>query len=122
MIDYYLKFSTKEEAFSALKDAGYPRVNDEGFGVFIPAGYTSQDEEGNEFIVSATHDFCIDEVGIIYKGGKWEPNENGEIITIEEPVQLDGWHINIRILSGDIAETLRPYVISNPVTPYRIFG
>jgi|694.fasta_scaffold03774_12 autonomous glycyl radical cofactor GrcA len=106
MLDYYLKFSSQEEAFAALKDAGY----------------TSADEEGKEFIISATHQYCVDEVGTIYKGGKWEPNESGEMITIEEPVKLDDWHINVRILSGDIAETLKDFVIDNPKTPYRIFG
>ena len=44
------------------------------------------------------------------------------MITIEEPVKLDGWHINVRILSGDIAENLKDFVIDNPKTPYRIFG
>lgn len=106
MIDYYLKFTTKEEAFQAFKEAGY----------------TSQDEEGKEFVISATHSYCVDLVGDIYKGGKWELNESGEIITIEEPVKLEGYHANVRILSGDIAETLRPFVIDNPTTPYRIFG
>jgi hypothetical protein len=106
MIDYYLKFTTEEEAFQAFKEAGY----------------TSQDEEGKEFIISATHQYCVDEVGTIYKGGKWEPNESGEIVLIEEPVRLDGWHINVRILSGDIAENLKDFVIDNPKTPYRIFG
>ena len=106
MIDYYLRFSSQEEAFQALKEAGY----------------TSTDENEKEFIISATHQYCVDEIGTIYKGGKWEPNQNGEMITIEEPVKLDGWHINIRMLSGDIAETLRTYVIDNPKTPYRIFG
>jgi autonomous glycyl radical cofactor GrcA len=106
MIDYYLKFSSREWAFGALKDAGYTSVN----------------EQGGEFIISATHNYCVDEIGIIYNGGKWEFNEQGEMIVIEQPVQVDGWHINIRILSGDIAENLRPYVIATPVTPYRIFG
>ena len=106
MIDYYLKFSTEEEAFQAFKEAGY----------------TSQDEEGREFVISATHSYCVDLIGTIYEGGRWEPNENGEMITIEEPVKLNGYHVNVRILSGDIAENLRPYVIATPVTPYRIFG
>jgi hypothetical protein len=44
------------------------------------------------------------------------------MITIEEPVKLDGYHANVRVLSGDIAETLRTFVIDNPSSPYRIFG
>ena len=106
MIDYYLKFSSQEEAFQALKDAGY----------------TSVDENEKEFIISATHDYCVDDIGIIWEGGQWEFNEQGEMVTIEEPVQLQGHHINIRILRGDIAENLRQFVINTPQTPYRIFG
>jgi hypothetical protein len=44
------------------------------------------------------------------------------MITIEEPVKLDGYHANVRVLSGDIPETLRTFVIDNPSSPYRIFG
>lgn len=105
MLDYYLKFTTEEEAFQAFKEAGY----------------TSQDEEGKEFVISATHSYCVDLVGDIYKGGKWE-YQGEEFVTIEEPVKLDGYHANVRILSGDIAENLRTFVINNPTTPYRIFG
>tara|TARA_R110000868_G_scaffold28093_1_gene105735 strand:+ start:1208 stop:1528 length:321 start_codon:yes stop_codon:yes gene_type:complete len=106
MLDYYLRFSTEEEAFQAFKEAGY----------------TSQDETGKEFVISATHQVCIDVIGTIYRGGKWDMNEQGEMITIEEPVKLDGYHANVRILSGDIAENLRTFVIDTPNNLYRIFG
>lgn len=105
MLDYYLKFSTQEEAFQALKEAGY----------------TSQDEEGKEFVISATHDYCVDLVGTITEGGRWE-YQGEEFVTVEEPITLDGYHVNVRILRGDIAECLRPFVIDNPRSPYRIFG
>lgn len=105
MLDYYLKFSTEQEAFQAFQEAGY----------------TSQDEEGNEFVISATHDYCVDLVGTITKGGKWE-YQGEEFITIEEPIVLEGYHANVRILKGDIADNLRAFVIDNPKTPYRIFG
>jgi hypothetical protein len=106
MIDYYLKFSTEEEAFQAFKEAGY----------------TSQDENGKEFVISATHQVCVDLVGTIYRGGKWDMNEQGEMITIEEPVKLDGYHVNVRILSGDIAENLNQFAVDDPKNPHRIFG
>ena len=105
MLDYYLKFSTEEEAFQAFKEAGY----------------TSQDEEGKEFVISATHDYCVDLVGTITKGGKWE-YQGEEFVMIEEPIVLDGYHANVRILKGDIADNLKSFVINNPKTPYRIFG
>ena len=106
MIDYYFKFLSEEEAFQVFKNAGY----------------TSQNEEGQEFVISATHSYSIDLIGDIYEGGMWEPNENDEIIMIEEPVKIDGYHVNMRILSGDIDETLRPYIIDRPITPYRVFA
>ena len=105
MLDYYLKFSTEQEAFQAFQEAGY----------------TSQDEDGREFVISATHDYCVDLVGTITKGGKWKV-QGEEIVTVEEPVVLEGFHANVRMLRGDIADCLRPFVIDNPQTPYRIFG
>lgn len=105
MIDYYLKFPTEHHAFWAFHDAGC----------------TSQDENGNNFIVSTTHDYCIDLIGIITEGGKWE-YQGEEFVMIEAPVTLPGYHVNMRILKGDIAENLRPFVINTPQTPYRIFG
>jgi autonomous glycyl radical cofactor GrcA len=118
MIDYYLKFSSKEEALSALKVAGYTMPKEQIYE--IDENLTVYQDE--DYIISATHQYCVDEVGTIYKGGRWGFNELGEMITIEEPVKLDGFHVNIRVLSGDIAETLRTFVIDNPSSPYRIFG
>lgn len=107
MIDYYLRFASEEEAFQE----------------FQKAGYTAKDENDKEYIITATHDYCVDVVGIIYKGGKWEFNEEtGERITIEEPVKLEGYHANVRILKGDIAENLLEYQIKAPKHPNRIFG
>jgi hypothetical protein len=106
MIDYYLRFSSEEEAFQALKEAGY----------------TSIDENEKEYVISATHQYCVDVIGDIYRGGKWDINEQGEMITIEEPIKLEGYHVNVRMLSGDISENLRNFVINTPNLPYRIFG
>lgn len=105
MIDYYLKFSTEQEAFQAFQEAGY----------------TSQDENGNEFVISATHDYCVDLIGTITEGGKWE-YQGEEFVMTEAPVTLPGYHVNVRILRGDIAENLKQFVINTPQTPYRIFG
>lgn len=105
MIDYYLRFTTEQEAFQAFKEAGY----------------TSQDENENEFVISATHDYCIDLIGIIIEGGKWE-YQGEEFICTEEPITLEGYHANVRMMRGDIADNLREFVIDVPQTPYRIFG
>lgn len=59
-------------------------------------GLITTDEDGNEHLTTCTHDFAIDEVGIISRGGEWDP-ETGEVIT--PPTVLDGWHINTLGLS-----------------------
>lgn len=105
MIDYYLRFTSEEEAFTALKEAGY----------------VTKDLQGNEIIAIATHEYAVDQIGVIYRGGQWGFNENGPY-TIEEPIKLDGWHINIRMVSGDIAENLLSFVIPTPQSPYRVFA
>jgi autonomous glycyl radical cofactor GrcA len=105
MKDYYLRFSTYEEMLDSLK----------------LAEYTYLDENETEKIISATHQICIDVVGEIYRGGKWEFNDTGELIVTEEPVKLGGYHVNVRVLSGDIHESLLQYVVI-PNNPYRIFG
>lgn len=105
MTDYYLKFSSEDQAFSELKKAGYTAV-----GI-----------DGEEFVISATHEYCIDLVGTITKGGKWE-YVGEELVTIEEPIVVDGYHVNIRMLKGDASSNLNPFIINGPKTPYRIFG
>lgn len=105
MTDYYLKFSSEEQAFSELKKAGYTAVS-----VY-----------GDEFVIGSTHEYCIDLVGIITKGGKWE-YVGEELVTIEEPTVVEGYHVNIRMLTGNISSNLNSFIIDGPKTPYRIFG
>lgn len=42
-------------------------------------------------LVTCSHTHAIDEVGIITRGGAWDP-ETGE--ELESPTVLDGWHVN----------------------------
>jgi hypothetical protein len=41
-------------------------------------------------LITASHTFAIDEIGIIYEGGTYDAE--GEVIT--PPVALAGWHMN----------------------------
>ena len=54
-------------------------------------GLITTDADGNEHLITSSHDYAIDEVGTIVRGGEWDP-ETGEVIT--PPTVLDGWHIN----------------------------
>ena len=56
-------------------------------------GLLNEDDE----LILTTHNYAIDEVGVISKGGKYDP-ETGEVITT--PVTLPGYHVNV---TGDLA-------------------
>lgn len=104
MIDYYLRFADENEAFLTFKEAGYTSVN----------------QNGEEFIIPSTHTYCVDIIGTILEGGTWD-YQNGEITIIEPPVAIPGYHVNVRMISGGISESLLPFVIDTPTTPYRKF-
>lgn len=57
-------------------------------------GLTTEDDD----LITCTHDYAIDEVGIISRGGQWDP-ETGEVI--EPPEVLDGWHVNTQNLAPE---------------------
>ena len=48
-------------------------------------------------LITCTHDYSIDEVGVIYHGGTYD--EQGEVI--EPPVAIPGWHVNTLGLSPE---------------------
>jgi hypothetical protein len=87
---HYLRFPDQETWLIAATAAGY-RVN--------------QSEVFNYY----THDWAIDDVGIIY-------NNDGEVIT--PPTQMDGWHVNI---IGELPQEFNEYLV-NPSSPYRVFA
>ena len=75
-------------------------------------GLLTADDE----LITASHTYAIDEVGIISKGGEYDP-ETGEVIT--PPKVLSGWHVNV---FGDLApEAWDQYlvIVNHPV---RIFA
>ena len=59
----------------------------------------------------------IDTIGVIYEGGEWD--DEGEVVT--EPVALDGWHVNVRLVDGEDAKPLKKYTVT-PSAPRRVWG
>ena len=93
---HYLRFPDQETWLIAATAAGY-RVN--------------QSEVFNYY----THDWAIDDVGIIYNNdGVY--NNDGEVIT--PPTQMGGWHVNI---IGELPQELNQYLVT-PSNPYRVFA
>lgn len=71
-------------------------------------GLLTADDE----LITASHTFAIDEIGVITKGGEYDL-ETGEVIT--PPKVLSGWHVNV---VGDLApEAWDQYlvVVNHPV-------
>jgi hypothetical protein len=96
---HYLRFQDQETWLIAATAAGY-RVNQEDNWVF------------NYY----THDWAIDDVGIIYNDDGVYNEETGEVIT--PPTQMDGWHVNI---IGELPQEFNEYLV-NPSNPYRVFA
>lgn len=90
---YYLKFPNEKTAIQLLEKAGF------------------LDEYKN--IISCTHNYAIDVVGVITKGGEYD--EEGNVIT--QPITLSGWHINY---VGELPRDWEQYLVS-PEEPVRVF-
>ena len=102
MTDLYLKFSDEAEANSVL----YTEVP------------TEWDEEGEPIAwVSQANYANIDVIGTIFEGGEWDAE--GEVIT--EPVALEGWHVNVRVIAGEDGEPLQQFSVV-PQNPRRVWG
>jgi hypothetical protein len=61
----------------------------------------------------------IDTIGIIYKPtGEMLQGEDGEY---PEMAPIEGWHVNIRLVDGEDADALEPFVVQ-PKSPVRVWG
>jgi hypothetical protein len=91
---YFLRF-TDESAWTAAATA---------------AGFIE-----NDTLAVYTHDHVIDVVGIITRGGEYDP-ETGEVIVA--PTVLDGWHVNF---IGTLPTGWDEFRVE-PANPYRVFA
>ena len=99
----YLRFPDQETALSVLQEANLTYTNP---------------ETGEIKVITASHTHAIDVIGDIYTSGVYDIDSEGTPITIEEPIKLDGYHINI---IGELSEELQEYMVT-PQNPYRIFA
>ena len=74
-------------------------------------GLVTTDDE----LITASHTHAIDEIGIIYEGGKYD-RETGEVIT--PPTALSGWHVNF---IGTLPTGWDEFLVT-PAAPYRVFA
>ena len=110
--DFYLKL-TSEAEMPAVLSAFYTQdyvtnVDDEGV--------ETQVADGDPYMVTHTHDYAIDVVGVIH-----EPT--GVTLTDSEGMEYpemaadDGWHVNIRLVGDAMRETVEALDATYGVTP-----
>ena len=81
------------------------------------------DEEGNRELIMHSRDHCFDIVGVIHKpsGQTLVDSEGNEY---PEMVAVDGYHVNLRLLSEkyrEAADAVDSSHGTNPATPHRVW-
>jgi len=96
MRDLYLRFPSRETAVALA----------EQFGLYV------MDSQGEERLVSASHQMAIDVVGTVYEPTGNMVTHNG--MTSPEMAAVTGWHINIRVLDDafPIPEIINQFLIT----------
>jgi hypothetical protein len=61
----------------------------------------------------------IDTIGVIYKPTGETMEQDG--MTVPVMASIDGWHVNVRLVNGEDAETLQPFEVT-PTTPMRVWA
>lgn len=69
----------------------------------------------DDTLTAYTHDYAIDVVGTITRGGEYDP-KTGDVIVA--PEVLDGWHVNY---AGEPPDGWDEYVVE-PEQPVRVFA
>ena len=99
-MDLYLKFESEAQATEVL----YTQVP------------TEWDEEGEPIAWYSQANFAnIDTIGTIY-----EPQDIPDPENPPEPVALEGWHVNVRLV-GEDPTPLEPFMVE-PEHPRRVWG
>ena len=110
--DFYLKLASESEmpaVLSAFYRQDYvTNVDDEGV--------ETQVADGDPYMVTHSHDYAIDVVGIIH-----EPTgvtlTDSEGMEYPEVVAVDGWHVNVRLVGDAMRETVEALDATYGVTP-----
>ena len=110
--DFYLKL-TSEAEMPAVLSAFYTQdyvtnVDDEGV--------ETQVADGDPYMVTHSHDYAIDVVGVIH-----EPTgvtlTDSEGMDYPEMAAVDGWHVNIRLVGDAMREVVEALDGAYGVTP-----
>ena len=111
--DFYIKLPSEADMPTVLaafyKQDTTTEVDDE-------TGEETVINVGDAYLVSTTHDYAIDLVGVIYEptGETLTDDEGNEW---QETAPLDGWHLNIRLLNDTMRAAVEAIDATYGVTP-----
>jgi hypothetical protein len=111
--DFYIKLASEADMPTVLS-AFYRQ--DSTTVVDPDTGEEHVQLEGEPYLVSTTHDYAIDLVGVIYEptGVTLTDAEGNEW---PETAPLDSWHLNIRLLNDTMREAVEAIDATYGVTP-----
>ena len=119
-VDFFIKLASEADMPAAFADfyrQDYVTVVDE------ETGEETQTPEGEKYLVTHSHDYAIDVVGVIYEptGNTLTDAEGNEY---PETAPVDGWHVNVRLVGDAMRETVEALdalygVVPN--SPSRVF-
>ena len=118
--DFYIKLPSEADlptAFAAFYQQDYVTVVDE------ETGESTQTQDGDAYLVTHSHDYAIDLVGIIHEptGNMLTDDEGNEY---PETAPVDGWHVNVRLVGDgrrEDVEAIDALYGVVPNSPSRVF-
>ena len=119
-VDFFLKLASEADmptAFADFYKQDYVTVVDE------ETGEETQTPEGDKYLVTHSHDYAIDVVGVIHEPtGNMLTDADGN--EYPETAPVDGWHVNVRLVGDAMRETVEALdalygVVPN--SPSRVF-
>lgn len=119
-VDFFLKLASEADmptAFADFYKQDYVTVVDE------ETGEETQTPDGEPYLVTHSHDYAIDVVGVIHEptGSMLTDAEGNEYA---ETAPVDGWHVNVRLVGDAVRESVEAIdavygVVPN--SPSRVF-
>ena len=101
-VDFFIKLNSEADLPTVFADfyrQDYVTVVDE------ETGEETQTPDGEPYLVTHTHDYAIDVVGVIHEptGNTLTDDEGNEY---PETAPVDGWHVNVRLVGDGMRESV----------------
>ncbi len=112
-IDFYLKLTNEAEMTTVLSDF---YTQDTEITVDEETGEETTTNVGDPYLVSNTANYAIDVVGTLSEPtGNTLTDDDG--LEYPEMQDLDGWHVNIRLIGDEVREAVEALNETHGVTP-----